>query len=190
MPSKPSSSMFSVKNRVMASVTSMLVLESDADYDRYQIPRTASADILSVGNGGVEWLKRKAPVMQIAKVAPVQKTAGYPHDHDKAKKMADTRSANAATKDGEDADDSDGKFDRADSGVAVAGKAEEEKEVCGHLAGCTPDRRNHTARAQRITQQSASWRRSGVVFHQMWLPLAHQLAALLHLRHQNHHRRR
>ncbi|MBP9085864.1 MAG: hypothetical protein KBG15_07080 [Kofleriaceae bacterium] len=119
----------SVKNRVMASVTSMLVLESDADYDRYQIPRTALADILSVGNGGVEWLKRKAPVMQIAKVAPVQKTAGYPHDHDKAKKMADTRSANAATKDGEDADDSDGKFDRADSGVAVAGKAEEEKEV-------------------------------------------------------------
>lgn len=60
----------SVKNRVMASVTSMLVLESDADYDRYQIPRTALADILSVGNGGVEWLKRKAPVLQLADAKP------------------------------------------------------------------------------------------------------------------------
>ncbi len=63
----------SVKNRVMASVTSMLVLESDADYDRYQIPRTALADILSVGNGGVEWLKRKAPVLQLADAKPIEK---------------------------------------------------------------------------------------------------------------------
>jgi hypothetical protein len=56
----------SVKNRVMSSVTSMLVLESDQDYERYQIPRAALADVLSVGAGGVQWLQRKAPAMQIA----------------------------------------------------------------------------------------------------------------------------
>lgn len=126
----------SVKNRVMASVTSMLVLESDADYDRYQIPRTALADILSVGNGGVEWLKRKAPVMQIANKAPVSKDTSVARDQDKAKKMVDTKTANAEAADGDESDDSDGKMDMADASEAAGGKGakEEEMVVTGRVA--------------------------------------------------------
>ncbi|HTL33639.1 MAG TPA: VIT domain-containing protein [Kofleriaceae bacterium] len=43
------------RSRVVSSQTSMLVLESDADYERYQIERTALADILTIGpSGGLE----------------------------------------------------------------------------------------------------------------------------------------
>jgi hypothetical protein len=48
----------SVAARVISSQTSMLVLESDADYERYHIPRNALADILVVGPSGLEHLKR------------------------------------------------------------------------------------------------------------------------------------
>ena len=48
----------SVMARVISSQTSMLVLESDADYARYQIERTALADILVVGPKGLEQTKR------------------------------------------------------------------------------------------------------------------------------------
>ena len=119
----------SVKNRVMASVTSMLVLESDADYDRYQIPRTALADILSIGNGGVEWLKRKAPVMQIAKVAPAFKDTSLARDQDKAKKMVAGKTANAEASDGDESDDIEGKMDSADAGDASESKDAKEQDT-------------------------------------------------------------
>ena len=122
----------SVKNRVMASVTSMLVLESDADYDRYQIPRTALADILSVGTGGVEWLKRKAPVMQIAKIAPVNDVT-LARDQDKAKKSAEAKSANSESADIDEPSDIDGKFDSDDT-VAGKGDKEEDTVVTGRVA--------------------------------------------------------
>ncbi len=48
----------SVAARVISSQTSMLVLETEADYDRYEIPRTALADILVIGPGGVQPQKR------------------------------------------------------------------------------------------------------------------------------------
>ncbi len=48
----------SVAARVISSQTSMLVLETDADYDRYHIPRNALADILVVGPAGLEHVKR------------------------------------------------------------------------------------------------------------------------------------
>jgi outer membrane protein OmpA-like peptidoglycan-associated protein len=44
----------SVAARVLSSETSMLVLESDADYARYGIDRQALTDVLVVGPGGVE----------------------------------------------------------------------------------------------------------------------------------------
>jgi hypothetical protein len=47
----------------VSSQTSLLVLESDADYARYGIDRKSLADILAVRDGGVERLHRTAPVL-------------------------------------------------------------------------------------------------------------------------------
>ena len=57
----------SVAARVISSQTSMLVLESDSDYARYGIDRSALAEILTIGPTGVELTHRSAPVrVQIA----------------------------------------------------------------------------------------------------------------------------
>jgi hypothetical protein len=56
----------SVHARVVSSQTAMLVLESDADYARYGIQRSALADILAIGPAGVELTHRTAPPLQIA----------------------------------------------------------------------------------------------------------------------------
>jgi outer membrane protein OmpA-like peptidoglycan-associated protein len=50
----------SVATRVLSSETSLLVLESDADYRRYKIERSALADVLVVGPRGIERLPRVA----------------------------------------------------------------------------------------------------------------------------------
>jgi len=66
----------SVAARVISSQTSMLVLESDADYARYGIDRRALAEILSIGPTGVELTHRALPApAQIATppVPPVTK---------------------------------------------------------------------------------------------------------------------
>jgi hypothetical protein len=52
----------SVAARVVSSQTAMLVLESDADYARFGIDRTALADILVVGPRGIEQTHRKAQI--------------------------------------------------------------------------------------------------------------------------------
>ncbi len=53
----------SVKSRVVSSQTAMLVLERESDYERYQLPRTALADILVVGPRGLEQQKRSDVLM-------------------------------------------------------------------------------------------------------------------------------
>jgi len=50
----------SVRARVISSQTSMLVLESEADYTRYRIERTTRSDILVVGPRGLEQTRRSA----------------------------------------------------------------------------------------------------------------------------------
>ncbi|MEO8703624.1 MAG: VIT domain-containing protein [Kofleriaceae bacterium] len=52
----------SVHARVISSQTAMLVLESDADYARYKIERSALAEILVVGPAGVETTRRTSYV--------------------------------------------------------------------------------------------------------------------------------
>ena len=59
----------SIKARVISSQTSMLVLESDADYARYKIERTALADILVVGPQGIEQTHREATIAAAPKPA-------------------------------------------------------------------------------------------------------------------------
>jgi tetratricopeptide (TPR) repeat protein len=53
----------STATRVMSSLTAFLVLETDADYARFNIPRTALADILVVGKDGLAVEHRAAPVV-------------------------------------------------------------------------------------------------------------------------------
>jgi hypothetical protein len=57
----------STKNRVVCDLTALLVLETDADYARFGIQRTALADILRIGKDGLETVHRVAP--QITKLA-------------------------------------------------------------------------------------------------------------------------
>jgi outer membrane biosynthesis protein TonB len=50
----------STKHRVLCDLTALLVLETEADYARFQLDRRALADILIVGDHGVELLQRSA----------------------------------------------------------------------------------------------------------------------------------
>lgn len=61
----------SVKQRVLSSETAMLVLETEADYDRYGIPRNSLADVLVVGPTGVTLQHRGGPVLMAAAENPV-----------------------------------------------------------------------------------------------------------------------
>ncbi len=51
----------STKYRVLSDFTALLVLESEWDYQRFNIDRNALADILTVGATGVELYNRKSP---------------------------------------------------------------------------------------------------------------------------------
>ena len=50
----------SVKNRVLCPLTSLLVLETEADYRRFKIDRNSLAEIMQVGANGIELRKRAA----------------------------------------------------------------------------------------------------------------------------------
>jgi TonB family protein len=56
----------STKKRVLSDYTALLVLETDADYARFNIDRTALTDILTVGSGGIELMDRSKPKPSIA----------------------------------------------------------------------------------------------------------------------------
>jgi tetratricopeptide (TPR) repeat protein len=74
----------SVAARVVSSQTSMLVLETDADYARAGIDRNALAEILTIGPSGVELSHRTLPPpAQIA--APVPKAAKKPEPRKRAR---------------------------------------------------------------------------------------------------------
>ncbi|HVK84963.1 MAG TPA: VIT domain-containing protein, partial [Kofleriaceae bacterium] len=64
----------SIAARVISTQTSLLVLESDADYARYGIDRQALSDILVVGPTGVEQLRRKVQLAAAGKQGVKQPT--------------------------------------------------------------------------------------------------------------------
>jgi len=53
----------STKNRVLSDHTALLVLESESDYARFGIARTALSDIMTVGEGGLRLLQRSQLVL-------------------------------------------------------------------------------------------------------------------------------
>jgi tetratricopeptide (TPR) repeat protein len=61
----------SVKRRVMSPYTSLLVLETEADYRRYKIDRKGLADILTIGVDGITVIKRAGVEIPIPVSVPV-----------------------------------------------------------------------------------------------------------------------
>jgi len=111
----------SIAARVVSSQTSLLVLESDADYERYGIDRKALADILEIGPNGI--VARNHTLPAPAQIATTTKTPVVDKPTAKLKKtMRDdiTIVDKDAPKSGETID---GKDDATD------GFVDEEKEV-------------------------------------------------------------
>ena len=52
--------------RVLSNFTALLVLETEADYARFEIDRRALADILTIGEKGIEIARRTEPIMLMA----------------------------------------------------------------------------------------------------------------------------
>jgi len=63
----------SVKRRVMSPYTSLLVLETEADYQRYKIDRKGLADILTIGVDGITVIKRAGVEIAMPVMEPVMK---------------------------------------------------------------------------------------------------------------------
>lgn len=88
----------SVKSRVLSSLTALLVLETEADYARFNIDRRALADILTVENGQVKSQKRSAEsvVAVVAKAPPPTPKPAKPMEKAKAEKKMDSSKDSAA----------------------------------------------------------------------------------------------
>lgn len=107
----------STKYRVLSDFTALLVLETDADYARFGIDRTALSDILVVGPQGVAVAQRQ----QIVAIAAPEPDVTVPKNGDKAKPKK-----TAGAEDGKLA------FEVADNGYngeAQEAPAEDEKTV-------------------------------------------------------------
>ncbi|HUQ05886.1 MAG TPA: VIT domain-containing protein [Kofleriaceae bacterium] len=61
----------STRNRVLSDLTALLVLETEDDYKRFDIPRTALVDILVVGKGGIE-LQHRGDIVLMAQPEPAK----------------------------------------------------------------------------------------------------------------------
>lgn len=71
----------SVKNRVLSPYTALLVLETEADYERFHIDRSALSDILTVGLSGVELIRRTSaslPVKAVEEAPPPPRAFAAP----------------------------------------------------------------------------------------------------------------
>lgn len=97
----------STKYRVLSDHTALLVLESESDYARFGIARTALSDILEVGQNGLELNQRKQLVMVVRPEKPVIKK---PVDK---KKSTKTLSAEMFDDDDDD-DDDDADYGKSD----------------------------------------------------------------------------
>jgi tetratricopeptide (TPR) repeat protein len=94
----------SVAARVISSQTAMLVLETDTDYERFGIDRTALADILEVGPDGIVQRNRSSQIAATPKKKPPVK---------RLEKLQKKGTKNELSKELESADDSGADYDGA-----------------------------------------------------------------------------
>jgi hypothetical protein len=126
----------SVATRVVSSQTSLLVLESDADYARYGIDRKSLSDILAIRDGAIERQHRDAPVLlaQPEHVADVTKQK----NKDEIKLAIDSKPDPAAiTVKGDKSFDSDVAKEETIGGE-MSGSAQQGLEIDGRVANPTP----------------------------------------------------
>ncbi len=74
----------STSHRVLSAYTSLLVLETDADYARFHIDRRALADVLTVSDGQLAWAKRGELATGPARAKADEETATAFGGRDKA----------------------------------------------------------------------------------------------------------
>ena len=123
----------STKHRVLSDLTALLVLETEQDYERFGIPRTALADILVVGGQGLE-VQHRTDVMLMAQPA---KSVAVRREADKKAKEGAKNEELTDTIAGDDLA-ADGR--RAGKGLADAehqdagGAAEEAEETVARAA--------------------------------------------------------
>ena len=92
----------STKSRVLSSLTALLVLETEADYTRFNIDRRALADVLTVENGQVQRMKRSADSVPVALKPPPHPLAKPKASNDEgkmSKKKMDSSEREAASAD-------------------------------------------------------------------------------------------
>jgi hypothetical protein len=136
----------STRYRVLSDLTALLVLESEADYQRHGIDRRSLADILTVGEKGVEVFHRTAPVVLIASdpaSTPVTRAPDSKGDKMRAKK-SESRAAYPADADMDE---------ERESFAADVGDSEGKDEVA---APAPADQRPRQAPARRPPPASAA----------------------------------
>ena len=116
----------STRHRVMSNLTGFLVLETEADYARFGIARTALADIMMVGKAGIEVVARHDITLMAADPTP-RPTPDKPTTTKAAKKIAGD--AIAADDDGR-ADDRDGEDEAKEKDANL-----DEESIDGHATG-------------------------------------------------------
>lgn len=128
----------SLASRVISSQTSMLVLESDADYARYGIDRKSLADVLVVGANGIERKGRTAPA-QIAKPVDVPKTTTTTMDTKQiaADKDVDNKPAMKAKNEAKEEEDFDGTGEAMALDEGKMGKRDDDAQVGASLRGAS-----------------------------------------------------
>ncbi|HYF48249.1 MAG TPA: VIT domain-containing protein, partial [Planctomycetota bacterium] len=105
----------SIKSRVLCPLTSLLVLETEADYQRFGIERTALADVMVIGKSGIELQKRAEgdlPALAVKTPKPGENRKG-----ESPEKMKKALAGKAGDEEGKQADklaefaEKDGKAD-------------------------------------------------------------------------------
>ncbi|MCB9557011.1 MAG: hypothetical protein H6707_12965 [Deltaproteobacteria bacterium] len=90
----------SQQHRVLTDYTALLVLETEADYARFNIDRRALSEILTVTDGGLTLLPRKRPIYAVRVTRPAPRTTVSRNKQDLTKEGLKLRSrpAQAVTK--------------------------------------------------------------------------------------------
>ncbi|MDF1566185.1 MAG: VIT domain-containing protein [Deltaproteobacteria bacterium] len=127
----------SVKHRVLSPYTAFLVLETEADYERFGIDRKALSDILTVGERGITLLHR-GPESLVPKPPPIP-VVDKSEPEKKGMKMKARNGNGEHEEDGEAAAEGLEDLAKEDAGPATGGEPEAADELAeGNAQGVAP----------------------------------------------------